>query len=1273
MSQAAPRFRLGARRSQPEQARLILLGTAAVVAGTLAAWLLLWIVTRPPGALSAGWAALDGPGSPVVPFRAEDVRRFGRGLRGERPRGDAEPDLRAALADALRVESSAPLVVYLAAPGADLDGRAFLLPQDESALVTSAGGESGLVALEALLDTLRSDPRRAKLLLLDAGQLATDRDLGLFANGVVHRLEALLREQPVPRLAVLVATSPGQRSWASEADGTTIFAHYVGRGLEGAAAGWDRSGRLTVQGLSRYVRAHVERWARTHRQAVQTPLLLGDATLNAPLRPARRVATPSLAADPKAAAASLAELRAGWEARDRLAALRPERHAGLLWRAYLDRLLRAEALLRAGRDADARGELAGARELAARVETRARGIVPPRAWTLAEAAGAADPARARAGRDAGAALARLDDRLTGRQAIRELLREPAPPPPAPAPAAKAEGEATKAKEAAPALPAPAREVPLAELVAPLREAAGSGRPRFVEAQLALWAAAYLDQPARVPFEGRRADVLATALALRRAAEAVEWEHRDAAPAFGLLLDRAHDRRRDGQDLLFSPEAEATEGAAAALREAQGTLDAAARRVATARRADDLVARLALVLPDYAAWVGRREDRPDPAFQALLAEVEALAGRLANPPEADAAEGWGEVEAAVGRVESGLSRLDGEFLAACEAARAAARPARWRELDDLLLVPHVPAATRLALLERLRSPALTPALATEPDSPPDRGATLDAAAEPDARVLNEAFARARAEAALLALADAPAAPVGKLREAIESAARGASSPAVRQDALARASTDLRAARAELARRLTPARSAGEPARTRALHAAAMAARVLPRAFLARLPEDAAPDLALDRHRESLYLARLASRLVADNDPETALAVLDTARAVPGATDLDLVRDAALALSRARLALQARPAGGVTLRNEEVPLELAAVGDAAIPPGRGAVLLNLDADRPVLAREEPGPLPRPLVPLPPEGGSARSYVLQRTEYGPDPLAFEARPALFYRGKVYPAERPLALALAPAEEEVEVAIRDRDFTGSRDQFRNHPGRGYLHYGATLRYRLLLTNRRDVERTVWVGQALDGQAPRTATLTLKPGETNQEVTGQLRAVDLGPPPAPDAAPAPGGTPPPAAPMPPPKPGNDEVALGTPRVLTVIVREGGPNGRALAASRRYEFHQMDVSQYAAATAQFDPGYGRLRLIARHLPTDRVLGPLKFTAMIAGNRFEFPTAVRGEFAWFDWYFPRPFPEKVQWSVDVGLKANAFSGERATNVAPPAPPPASADPSSGSGS
>jgi hypothetical protein len=108
--------------------------------------------------------------------------------------------------------------------------------------------------------------------------------------------------------------------------------------------------------------------------------------------------------------------------------------------------------------------------------------------------------------------------------------------------------------------------------------------------------------------------------------------------------------------------------------------------------------------------------------------------------------------------------------------------------------------------------------------------------------------------------------------------------------------------------------------------------------------------------------------------------------------------------------------------------------------------------------------------------------------------------------------------------------------------------------------------------------------------------------------------------------------------------------------------TRKYEFHQMDIRQYASAFAQFDPGRGRLRVIARHLATDRVTGPLQFSAVIAGNPIAVPTAVKGEFAWFDWYFPLPWPEKVQWSVTAGLKDNAFSGVTETHVAPPVPAP-----------
>ena len=66
-------------------------------------------------------------------------------------------------------------------------------------------------------------------------------------------------------------------------------------------------------------------------------------------------------------------------------------------------------------------------------------------------------------------------------------------------------------------------------------------------------------------------------------------------------------------------------------------------------------------------------------------------------------------------------------------------------------------------------------------------------------------------------------------------------------------------------------------------------------------------------------------------------------------------------------------------------------------------------------------------------------------------------------------------------------------------------------------------------------------------------------------------------------------------------------------------------------------------------------------GPLRFSAVIAGNLIDVPTAVKGEFAWFDQFFPPPWPEKVQWSITAGHRENAFSGVTKTNVTPPVPP------------
>src|SRR5262249_12493674 len=158
-----------------------------------------------------------------------------------------------------------PVVLYLSAPGvADRNG-AYVLP-------TEPGAPSReLLSAERLIERLaEAAARRNVLLILDAGQVGSDRNLHVFGNGFLAAFRARLLGARAKGLAVLCSCSPGQTSWESEVDRRSVFGYYVERSLEDDARGWDEaSPHVTVRALANYVRHHVERWVRAHRKAVQ--------------------------------------------------------------------------------------------------------------------------------------------------------------------------------------------------------------------------------------------------------------------------------------------------------------------------------------------------------------------------------------------------------------------------------------------------------------------------------------------------------------------------------------------------------------------------------------------------------------------------------------------------------------------------------------------------------------------------------------------------------------------------------------------------------------------------------------------------------------------------------------------------------------------------------------------------------------------------------------------------------------------------------------------
>ena len=87
----------------------------------------------------------------------------------------------------------------------------------------------------------------------------------------------------------------------------------------------------------------------------------------------------------------------------------------------------------------------------------------------------------------------------------------------------------------------------------------------------------------------------------------------------------------------------------------------------------------------------------------------------------------------------------------------------------------------------------------------------------------------------------------------------------------------------------------------------------------------------------------------------------------------------------------------------------------------------------------------------------YAVGRTESIPEALTIGLNPLALYRGRFFDADRGVSVTLERANDPVTVTIQQsyeglkfKDFT---DQFKEHPGQGYLHYGTNLRYKLVLT----------------------------------------------------------------------------------------------------------------------------------------------------------------------------------------------------------------------------
>jgi len=167
------------------------------------------------------------------------------------------------------------LIAYINAPAmTDARGGIHIVPAD-----ASIDRPLTWVALKEVLEALRTNPAKNKLVILDIVKRQADPCLGALHDDVMDGLPKLLDDVPDPGRLVLCACAAGQE--APAADGSSLFGHYLQEGLYGHADGHGVDGRrdgfVSVRELAAFLHARVDRAAQSQFSRRQTPVLFGDA------------------------------------------------------------------------------------------------------------------------------------------------------------------------------------------------------------------------------------------------------------------------------------------------------------------------------------------------------------------------------------------------------------------------------------------------------------------------------------------------------------------------------------------------------------------------------------------------------------------------------------------------------------------------------------------------------------------------------------------------------------------------------------------------------------------------------------------------------------------------------------------------------------------------------------------------------------------------------------------------------------------------------------
>lgn len=1287
------------RISKPRLSQLILVATGMIVSLVLLIWLLYWINPTRRG-IGGRWIAQRGLTRPWLGHQAADIEKITGAVRGTVPESDYG-SFRDVLREHLTKAANRPVVLYISAAGVVDDQGAVLLRDDGGTIgeTTEPDARQSAISLERFFEVFRDAgerfPGQSRFLIWDAGQVGSDRNLGVYANGFLPKLRSFLAENPVKRLVILSSCAPGQTSATSEFDHRSVFGYYVEQGLAGKGS---TPNGLTVQSFTRYVRNQVALWVRNHRQAEQTPELFGDVVLDFPLPRARKITRASQPAgelEQEETKRFLTRLERAWAERDNWQKRKPYRTAPRTWLRYQETLLRAERLFRSGEITEAESALNGLPNLGSEVSR-----VPTLEGSLAllekRVAASADKEKAKLLESArGAMNEALDLILAADEPAAEPPGEAGKPAPNAAPGA-APGAPAPAANPAPAQPPAAAGAPAASKkqagaghailpgrrkaespIARLSDFEDDRRPLYPESQLIVWADTFVNRgPDRNAFRGKRGEALEKAIQTRNLSEVAAGSDERINRWIRPWVEAGDGLRRQGQDLLFAAEPAIPRGLDA-LDQADEVYQVAIKNAEICEQAIDLTEQLSAELPFYGDWKAKRAGRLDIGLDQAFQDLLDAAGKLAQlihsvpPPLRTEGDPFADRDEQIQRIKRQYSVVSESFRGLTDDFHNQWEGGRWRDLDSTLNVPLIPAETRMKLLARVRSlPVAASLSATASDSSSGTPTTSDGSGgrlkkESDA-FLAERAARstpsldssvgdnespadpsfwrtasglARLELGLLEIGGATKEEVASLRETYDRACRKlGGSPFAEFAEFSERIRSLRRARLlALAEKPNPDLLAED------LDAKDRAIRVLPLAD--EMGRDKLVELRVRFLRRDLSTWH-GQRLLEDYAPRQALALLDRAGDDFGESDeLRKTVEKAKVMARTTLVVEADAPKEPSLDNEQgmtIGIKVRAEGE--IPAGEAVAFLGHDVGLPVSVNQKGAEATTGVAgTLVPVGAATPAgpaeFVVERMDSTPETVTIKLEPGAFYRGQIFPNDlsaSPIVFRLTPGKEGIDVTLRQSDrklINQYGDQFVRHPGQGFLHPLTPLAFRFVINHTLTKPTKVWVRYGMEGIDISYVTRENIKLEPGKpnEEIGDRVETD-----------------------------KHEIPVDKPRYLVLEIRKDNEQGRVLF-KRRYPFRQILPAQFIRVEDGFDPVDNKAYVNVWHLKSDPVCGPSEVTVSLDGQAL---TTVLNRGAAEQWwrYYPKP-PLPVAWRIRVEQVPDAFKGKIDTGVTPPekAPP------------